>query len=244
MSRTLAFSTGIAVITVVLWLLFSPTPQSGDGGVPRTGDAVTTPGSPTPENPTLPGSGEPGQDQPAPADRAASDTTATTTNGPQVPPPIPGHNQPRPASITLWQPVAGGEIADADGFPATRLQADPGLLGTFHVGQELVINIPDLQQPVTARLDSTHNQLDSVQVFRGPVLDRGEHDNVIVTRGDTATYVVVSTNESVWSAVIDHRSGETLLTDERDILVRQRHDDYIPVPGIDQEPPAPENIVN
>lgn len=244
MSRTLAFSTGIAVITVVLWLLFSPTPQSGDGGVPRTGDVPTTPDTPTPENQVLTGADEPGRDQPARPDQVATDTTAASASGPQVPPPIPGHDQPRPASITLWQPVAGGENADADGFPATRLQADAALLSTFHVGQELVINIPDLQQPVTARLDSTHNQLDSVQVFRGPVLDRGEHDNVIVTRGDTATYVVVSTNESVWSAVIDHRTGETLLTDERDILVRQRHDDYIPVPGIDQEPPAPENIVN
>lgn len=242
MSRTLAFSTGVAVITLVLWLLFSPSPQQGDGGIPRTGDATTETRNP---DTTAPETSLTATDEQAPA-RGTADPQgmATSDPGPWVPDPIPGHDQPRPASITLWQQVPGGEHADADGFPATRLQADPGLLGTFHVGQELVIDIPDLQQPVTARLESTHNQLDSVQVFRGPVMDRGEYDNVIVTRGDTATYVVVATTESVWSAVIDHRTGETLLTDERDILVRQRHDDYIPVPGIDQEPPSPENIVN
>lgn len=242
MSKTLAFTSGIAIITVIFWLLFSPAPAHRDGGIPRAG-ALDTPADQIPEadQPVLTADSHP---DPQEAPYEAPATRSEEPHSPLVPDPVAEHQRTAPPRITLWQPVPGGEQADADGFPATRLQTDPGLPDTFHVGQELVIDIPDLQQPLTARLETTHNQLDTVQVFRGPVIDGGEYDNVIVTRGESATYVVVSTSESVWSAVIDHSTGETLLTDERDILVRRNHDDYIPVPGIDQEPPSPENTVN
>lgn len=242
MSRTFAFAIGVAIITLVLWLLFRPAQPPADGGIPRTGDISEPAGQGAAGSQAASGQN---QEIPATANGSnASFNAAPSAQKPNVPAPIPGSDQPRPASITLWQQASGNAETDADGFPATRLQADPGLLDSFHVGQELIIDIPDLQQPVTARLETTHNQLDKVQVFRGPITDRGEYDNVIVTRGDTATYVVVATTESVWSAVIDHRTGETLLTDERDILVRQQHENPIPVPGIDQEPPSPENSVN
>lgn len=172
---------------------------------------------------------------------------AQTTNGPQTaatqptnqafPDPIDSTVQNAPASLHLWQGSQDAESVMVEGFPATRVQTNPDDLATLHVGQELVIDIPGLVQPVVARLDDTHNQLDTVQVFRGPILDREEHDNVIVTRGETATYLIVSTSESVWSAVMDHKTGETLITDERDVLVRQRHGDMIPVPGYELEPP-------
>lgn len=239
MSRTFAFAIGVAIITLVLWLLFSPAQPPADGGIPRTGDASEPAASGTTERQTATAPGQ--QTPPASTGALTSDTAASSEQAADVPPPIPGSDQPRPTAISLWQQVTEDAETEADGFPATRLQADPGSLESLHVGQHLVIDIPDLNQPLTARIESTHNQLDNVQVFRGPVMEGHDNDNVIITRGERATYVVVSTREGVYSTVIDNATGDALLTDERDILARQRHDDMIPVPGIEQEPPTPVN---
>lgn len=150
----------------------------------------------------------------------------------------------RPAQINLWQTSSGNASTTADGFPATQLQTDPAILNTLHVGQELIIDIPGLVQPVISRIEETHNQLDTVNVFSGPILNQGDHANLIITRGQNASYVIVSTNESVWSAVIDHQTGETLLTDERDILIGLSHEDTLPVPRVDLQPPDRSQLAN
>ena len=237
MSKALAFVAGIAVIIVLLLVLFSP--RSGtqtDGATandpvsgPASGDAgsdATAGGSPGGDSPAAGGA------TPTAAPRANADATAALPARPDNP-----ARDARPA-VSLWQAGPDTTRTEVDGFPATRLQADPQALSGLHVGQQVTMEVPDLNRTITARLTSTHNQLNKVEVFRGPVTGGHDKDNVIVTRGKTATYVVLSTREGVYSAVINNGTGEAVLTSETDIQDNLAgENDAIPVPGIDQEPP-------
>ena len=198
------------------------------------------------------------------SDSAHSAPAGNTANGPSQPSHAPGSNVAEQVSrwpdpnatsalparpdnparnarpvVSLWQADSNPTKTEVDGFPATRLQADPEALASLHVGQQLALQVPDLNRTLTARLTTTHNQLNNIEVFRGPVTDGHEKDNVIVTRGQTATYVVMSTREGVYSAVINNRTGDTVLTSEKDVQDNlAREEDAIPVPGIDQTPPG------
>lgn len=126
-----------------------------------------------------------------------------------------------------------------DGVPAIRMEGDQEAAASLHVGQQLALQLPDLDRTLSARLESTHNQLNDIQVFRGPVSGGHEDDNVVVTRGKKSTYVVISTREGVYSAVIDNETGDTTLTSETDIQDNLAgEDDAIPVPGVEQLPPS------
>lgn len=240
MSKTLAFAAGIAVIIVALLVLFSPDTESQGDAVSATDAGSAT----TDDNPATP----------APAMSAAPDagqTTQRSKNAGQVslwPDPdatsaLPARpNNPardaRPV-VALWQAGDNPTKTDVDGFPATRLKANPDALASLHVGQQVALQVPELDRTVTARLTTTHNQLNNIEVFRGPVSGGHEKDNVIVTRGRTSTYVVLSTREGVYSAVIDNRSGDAVLTSETDVQNNLAGEqDAIPVPGINQTPPG------
>lgn len=233
MQKLTGYILGLALMVGALWLAW-PTDRDADPAS-TTFESATVAPSPAA---TVMNSGAASSvpSQPAPASNATPTAAAPPTDQ-AFPDPIESAIQNAPASLHLWQGSRNADSVMVEGFPATRVQTNPADLATLHVGQELVIDVPGLVRPVVARLDDTHNQLDTVQVFRGPILDGEEHDNVIVTRGESATYLIVSTSESVWSAVMDHKSGETLITDERDVLVRQGHEDMIPVPGFELEPP-------
>ncbi len=237
MSRALAFSTGIAAVVTLLWLLFTPGSDAEKTGIPVSG-AVDKPDAP----PAAPATGRQGPE--AKGSQTADHQAADPASGadPSVSTELPA--RPRnpafgaPPVVALWQAAPDAPTTTTDGFPTTRLQADPQALQGFHVGQQVELQIPELNRTVTARLASTHNQMNNIQVFKGPVSGGQESENVIVTRGAKSTYVVLSTNEGVYSAVINNRSGETVLTSEADIadsLAGQ--DDAIPVPGINQDPP-------
>lgn len=229
MSKALAFVAGISVIIAALLFLF--TPVTSDDPVANAPDhhAET--------------SGNTNGSSVSSATGGGSGHDVSKWPDPDVAPalPEPTSNAARNARpvISLWQSEANPEKTEVDGFPAIQLQADPEALATLHVGQQLAMPVPELGRTVTARLDGTHNQLNDIQVFRGPVTGGHEKDNVVVTRGKTATYVVISTNEGVYSAVINNQTGETTLTSESDIHDNLAgEDDAIPVPGVEQHPPS------
>ncbi len=230
MQKLTGYIFGLALMVGALWLAW-PTDRATGPAAPTKSASL----SPSTAGEVM-SSGTATSTRPAQV-RNTPQTTAAQPMDQAFPEPIESGMQNAPASLHLWQGSRNADTVMVEGFPATRVQTNPADLATLHVGQELIIDIPGLVQPVVARLDNTHNQLDTVQVFRGPILDREEHDNVIVTRGESATYLIVSTSESVWSAVMDNQTGETLITDERDVLVRQGHEDMIPVPGYELEPP-------
>lgn len=157
-----------------------------------------------------------------------------------MPLPEPIQRAPRQPRAELWQVNATDPSTEVNGIPATRISVAPQLLDGMHVGQEVTLPIPALNRSVTAKITSTHNQLNNVEVFKGPITDGHPKDNVIITRGQTSTYVVVATREGTYSATIDNRTGNATLTDEGDINEGiQPGDDSITVPGI--EMPTPES---
>lgn len=240
MSRALAFVTGAAVIIAVLLFLFTPDTDSGTDPAPDTETGSPETGS---NQSALPGDDSSG-DGPAPRVRGGNliedvsrwpdpDATGALPARPSNP-----ARNARPV-VSLWKTGDTPGKTQVDGFPATRLKADPDTLNSLHVGQQVVLQVPELNRTVTAHLNSTHNQLNDIRVFRGSVSSGHEDDSVVVTRGRRSTYVVLSTREGTYSAVIDNHSGDAALTSETDIQDNLAgHDDAIPVPGIDQEPPG------
>ncbi|MFL1486068.1 hypothetical protein [Marinobacter sp. LN3S78] len=238
MSKALAFVTGIAVINVVLWLLFTPDTAPQTDTSPFTGAQSGTVGSDT--APATNASGQqraPGIQDSNLLEPVSHWPDPEATSALPARPNNPARNA-RPV-VSLWQAGNNSDKTEVDGFPATRLQANPEALASLHVGQQVTLPVPELNRTVTARLTTTHNQLNSIEVFRGPVTDGHDKDNVVVTRGETSTYVVLSTRDGVYSAVIDNHSGDAVLTSETDIQDNLAgHEDAIPVPGVDQTPPG------
>lgn len=241
MSRALAFVTGIAVIIVVLLLLFYPDSDPQTETTPDSGAETSSSAS---DNDSAPdGDSTSGTSQDAQvrgsnlAEQVSRWPDPDATSALPARPNNPARNA-RPV-VSLWQADSNPTKTEVDGFPATRLKADPEALASLHVGQQLTLEVPELNRTLNARLTSTNNQLNDIEVFRGPVSDGHEKDNVVVTRGKTSTYVVMSTREGVYSAVINNRTGDTVLTSEKDVQDNLAgHDDAIPVPGVEQEPPG------
>lgn len=240
MSRALAFVTGATVIIAVLLFLFTPVNDS----VTDPASGTETGSRDTGSNQTAtPGSSSPGDSQP-PRVRGSKLVEEVSrwpdpdaTGALPARPDNPARNA-RPV-VSLWKTGDNTGKTEVDGFPATRLKADPGALDSLHVGQQVALQVPELNRTVTTHIDSTHNQLNDIRVFRGSVSGGHEDDSVVITRGRRSTYVVLSTRDGTYSAVIDNHSGDAVLSSETDIqdnLAGQ--DDAIPVPGIDQEPPG------
>lgn len=233
MSKALAFIAGIAVVVAALMFLFAPVP--GDPAPEATAQSAEPDTRPSDATDT-------GEPQAAGlADTGMLDNVSRWPD-PEATAPLPARpNSPsrnaRPV-VALWRTDGTPEKTEVDGFPAIRLKGDPEAAASLHVGQQLALQLPELDRTLTARLESTHNQLNDIQVFRGPVSGGHEDDNVVVTRGKKSTYVVISTRDGVYSAVIDNETGETTLTSETDIQDNLAgEDDAIPVPGVDQLPP-------
>lgn len=241
MSKALAFVTGIAVIVVALWLLFAPDTDPQTGAAPVTGadtrSSTNAPSAPPPDQTT---SGNDQNNRPKSskvANQVSLWPAPSATSALPARPNNPARNA-RPV-VSLWQTGSSAPKTEVDGFPATRLKADPDTLAGLHVGQKVALRVPDLNRTLTAELTTTHNQLNNIEVFRGPVTGGHDKDNVIVTRGEKSTYVVLSTREGVYSAVIDNRTGDAVLTSEADVRDNMAgHDDAIHVPGIEQTPPG------
>ncbi|WP_347332964.1 hypothetical protein [Marinimicrobium locisalis] len=145
---------------------------------------------------------------------------------------------PRQPEVELWQLNKNAPDTQVDGHPAKRLRTDPALVQQFHVGQKLHMYIPQRDMDVAARLESTRNQSANVHIFQGKLLNGDEQGNLTVARGKIQTHLTISTPSGTYSAVIDNKTGETVLTDEGDITVNQvPFEDGIAVPPIEQGPP-------
>ncbi|WP_148864676.1 biofilm-associated metzincin protease inhibitor BamI [Marinobacter fonticola] len=237
------FMTLTAIVGGLAWLIY---PQAGDDEAVL--NAQQTQAQPQPPAPPAAAPAHQGQSQtpsgPAPGPVVATPSPAPAGSGSRntanmpLPEPIPRAS--RQPQAELWQVSTNAPATQVDGIPATRISVQPRVLDTMHVGQEVTLPIPNLNRSVTAKITSTHNQLNNVEVFKGPITDGHPKDNVIITRGQTSTYVVVATREGVYSATIDNRTGNATLTDEGDINEGiQPGDDSVTVPGI--EMPTPES---
>ncbi|GAA3936621.1 hypothetical protein [Litoribacillus peritrichatus] len=163
-------------------------------------------------------------------------TSSAPVSGP-IPEPIAAVKD-RPSSITLWSQIEDALDIEINGVAAKALTTSPEVVDSIHLGQKIEIPIPQLNKSLLTEIKSTHNQLNRVEIFKGPILNGLDKDNVIITRGKTSTYVVVSTSEGIFSAVIDNATGKTSMTDEADINKNSSNkDDSVTVTGIEMHPP-------
>ena len=171
---------------------------------------------------------------------------ASSSGSPHVSAPLPEPIQRpknRPPKIDLWQIDPDNAETTVDTIPATRASVSVAALNSIHVGQTITMSLPSLNRTVTAEVESTHNQLNNVEVFKGPITDGHPKDNVIITRGKTHTHVIVATREGTFTAVVDNQTGAATVTDEGDINARAHQgEDGISYPGL--EMPTPETAQN
>lgn len=237
--RTVLLTTGgLALLAVVILLYLSDNPSAGSSGPAASISAV---GAPAPDSAARP---EPQAPQasahPEPQPAAASKPAEPIPD--PLPEPIPSAHQSPPSHISLWQPDQNQPDAEVEGIPVKQLQTAPADLNQLQVGQQIELAIPQLDKTVEARIETTHNQLNIAQVFKGPLIDGHKKDNVIITRGKIQTHVVIATQEGVFSAVIDNATGKTVLTDEGEIHERTSgEDDSVPLEGIELPVPSTTN---
>ena len=237
----LMIMTLLAIAGGLAWLIYPQNqnevapPEDVQAQAQQNGQAA--PASPAPGH-TKPAPGpDPGPVVATPSPVPAGSSGSTGAN---MPLPEPIQRPARQPRVELWQVDAKNASTEINGIPATRISVAPRLLEGMHVGQEVTLPIPALNRSVTAKITSTHNQLNNVEVFKGPITDGDPKDNVIITRGQTNTYVVVATREGTYSATIDNRTGNATLTDEGDINEGiHPGNDSVTVPGIKM--PTPES---
>lgn len=157
-----------------------------------------------------------------------------------LPPEPPARSKPAPdRALRLWQERAVAEGEEA-GIPVTLLQADVSAFEQLAVGQTLEMPVPELGQTFQARLHSTHNQLNDVRVWKGQVKDGLKSENVIVTRGQRQTLVMLSTRQGAYTVRVDNTTGQGVLINETHANPGLGdHADYV-VPPEWPEPPLPE----
>ena len=161
-----------------------------------------------------------------------------------LPEPVQQNANAQPASVSqvaesLWQPSQAQLTAEIDGIPVTYLQTDTDTLEQLQVGHQLELVVPELNQSFKAKIESTHNQLADVQVWRGPVVGGAPSENIIITRGKKETYVMLSSLQGAYTVRIDNISGESVMVNETyanpglgnhdDLLIPESTDSPLPV---------------
>ncbi len=171
-------------------------------------------------------------------------TAATISRRPHdelpIPDPIPRQlGASTSAPVQLWElDSASNNSIEVDGISATSLRVEPTKLDTIKVGQTLELPIPALNKVLSAEIESTHNQLGQVKVWKGPISGGDITDNLIITQGEINTVVVVSTIQGTYTVTIDNATGKATLVDEADVNAGIiPHDDSRTVPPIELTPP-------
>ncbi|OZG73006.1 hypothetical protein BTA51_13710 [Hahella sp. CCB-MM4] len=180
-----------------------------------------------------------GQFRSAPGASAASISRRPHDEMP-IPDPIPrqlGSNTSAPVQLWELDPVNNNRI-EVDGISATPLHVETTKLDGITVGQTLELPIPALNKVLSAEIESTHNQLGQVKVWKGPISGGDITDNLIITQGEINTVVVVSTIQGTYTVTIDNTTGQATLVDEADVNAGIiPHDDSRTVPPIELTPP-------
>lgn len=154
-----------------------------------------------------------------------------------LPAPISTTNNPPPDRIHLWQTPEADASVSIDGVPGVRLQVNPEHLRQLHLGQTLVLDLPDSSTPIESALTDTYNDPGGVEVWQGYIDGEVDEAAVIISRGKTHTHMIIASEQGNYSVVIDNQTGESTLIDEGYIQDRQAPiDDAIYVDPPDSVP--------
>lgn len=110
------------------------------------------------------------------------------------------------------------------------IQMDTEMLARLEVGQAVDFYVPQLGHSFETEIESESEQLEGVKVWTGKIEGKQEDgSDVIITRGESMTNVILSTSKGVYTAHIDNKTGEGEIVDDREYTDRMiDEDDGIP----------------
>lgn len=216
-----------AISGAVLGVLLS-SDRAPDGSITTAGQ--TLPSNPA-TTPALPSAA-------APSSTAAHAQPPTQTTDTALTP-IAIAPTTAPDELNLWSSDSLS-AADQHGMPVHLTQVDPALLSQFSVGQTLELSLPGRTTPLRSTLEQTHNN-GGAAVWQGKLIDGDEAESLTVVRGQLETHITVATLDGTLSVIIDNQSGNAVITDENELVLRADPNDQLDYDDSElppQQPPA------
>ncbi|RMF15533.1 MAG: hypothetical protein D6758_09665 [Gammaproteobacteria bacterium] len=177
--------------------------------------------------------------------------------GSLAPPPVPDAGVSAPAVMTVTDELVLPDAPPAAGQPPRVLltgpietrtneygveeyvtRADISALESLSVGDQVLVSLPDAATPRRALLDNFTQKANAVRVWQGPVLDGEPTENVIITRGEQTTWILVGTATNSYSIRVDHHTGEAVIIDEGTANPGLGEEPLLTPPGDEPGPPA------
>lgn len=219
-------------------------PEDAPANVQQSGQPVTIHQAPLIRNATPNDPASPDQKMAAATAAAGQVNTAglesaDTDSAPPIPRPVKAEATASADPVQLW--TLSGEDDESiviDDIPATRIQVDPAHIEDFSVGQTLLLPTPNGEM-IEADLTATHNDPQGVHVWQGEIPGARKETAVIVSRGEVQTHMIIASESSTYSVVIDNRTGAGTLVDEGAIKELQAPFDDGIVLGPPDEIPLP-----
>lgn len=215
-----------AISGAVLGVLLSSDSDPA-GSIATAGQALP---SSTAATPTLPSAAPGSTAAPSQASGQVADTALT---------PVAIAPTAAPDELNLWSSDSLS-AADQHGMPVHLTQVDPALLSQFSVGQTLELSLPGRTTPLRSTLEQTHNN-GGAAVWQGKLIDGDEAESLTVVRGQIETHITVATLDGTHSVIIDNQSGNAVITDENELVLRADPNDQLDYDDSElppQQPPA------
>jgi hypothetical protein len=152
---------------------------------------------------------------------------------------------PTPVHQDLWPENQWSKQLSEEGFPLYRNQADLGQIRMLDKGMVIMLPLPNREGLVKARITETKAGIGGIPVLTGAIGDDSEGtESITVVRGKLDTHMTIITQRATWTAVVDNKTGETIVVDERDRMKTQVLDindgveaDHPPLPEPPVSPP-------
>lgn len=144
----------------------------------------------------------------------------------------------------LWKHQSSVEVGDDD-IKRYQFLSEKSLLNDLNINQRIEIELPDLNLTAEAQLLEHYNVLNKVDIWKGPIVNLGQHDNITLAKGALQTHIIITTEYGTFSGYIDNETGETSLVNENDANPGIGHEsDFIHGEKEDHESlsPAPKEL--
>lgn len=141
-----------------------------------------------------------------------------------------------PAQALLWEDknITSANTADI----AFETQMEPVVLQQFHVGQTLLLSLPEAAEPLEAIIGTTHNQGMNVKVWKASSINTPQ-EGVIITQGKVETHMVIMTQGEVYTAIVDNVTGKTIVINQADKAAQTiPYEDGVQLPNNNEPLPA------
>lgn len=138
-----------------------------------------------------------------------------------------------PEGSPVAEPVADNDLIELwdsrslvpeqqDEMTLYRTHVPVAAIANLAVGKTLQLAVPGRKEPLRATLDETHNT--GAAVWSAAVQGGQPEDSLTVVRGQLETHITLATRDMTLSFVVDNATGNTLMTDQNELLMRATPD--------------------